>query len=292
MSNNRVLRLDLRDVYGDPISERVDVMLRHQTLSDRRIVRSTKATKTMEIRGLSMGLHRLEVDPPSYLPVARYVDVKSGPSTDIVIVFPIDPKKVSGVVFPGYGDLPARVRKILDDSREVFSFPNLSGEDLYAAGTLGDLRRAGFLNVVQKASASPLSNGRTVLDYILEVKELRGDRFFAVVPRELREETKNSVADGLFTSVSGTMHHLPSDFRGFTDAGSFKTPDDYGNLQLTFFMRGDDCVADIDIDDAAGIGHVFQVLRNALTKRPTHPYDIHEILIRHQFLDPGYRFLI
>jgi hypothetical protein len=33
---------------------------------------------------------------------------------------------------------------------------------------------------------------------------------------------------------------------------------------------------------------VFQVLRNQLTNRPTHPYDIHELLHFYQKLDPGY----
>ena len=57
-------------------------------------------------------------------------------------------------------------------------------------------------------------------------------------------------------------------------------------------MKGDDCVVDMDIDDAAGLAHVFQVLRNALTDRPTHPYDIHQILIAYQRLDPGYSFVV
>ena len=47
-----------------------------------------------------------------------------------------------------------------------------------------------------------------------------------------------------------------------------------------------------DIDDAAGLEHLFQVLRNELTGRPTHPYDIHEILIKHQMLDPGYELVV
>ena len=42
------------------------------------------------------------------------------------------------------------------------------------------------------------------------------------------------------------------------------------------------------IDDANGIGHVFQVLRNFLTDSDTHPYDIHEILTFHQSLDTLY----
>ena len=57
---------------------------------------------------------------------------------------------------------------------------------------------------------------------------------------------------------------------------------------MTFFRSGDRCVADIDIDDAAGLGHVFQVMRNHLSGKPTHPYNIHQILTKHQNLDPGY----
>jgi hypothetical protein len=53
-----------------------------------------------------------------------------------------------------------------------------------------------------------------------------------------------------------------------------------------------DCVADIDIDDAAGIEHVFQVVKNKLSGNPTHPYNIHEILVGYQHNDPGYSFQI
>jgi hypothetical protein len=35
---------------------------------------------------------------------------------------------------------------------------------------------------------------------------------------------------------------------------------------------------DADIDDAGGLGHTFQVIRNWLTRGATHPYDIHQIL--------------
>ena len=68
--------------------------------------------------------------------------------------------------------------------------------------------------------------------------------------------------------------------------------DRYGNLQLTFQRRGttgDDYVADVDIDDAQGIEHIFQVLRNSVSG-PTNPYDIHDILVKEQRLDPGYSF--
>jgi hypothetical protein len=98
-----------------------------------------------------------------------------------------------------------------------------------------------------------------------------------------------ALVDGeLFRPVDGSLHDPP---QGFAPAGSFKTFDAFGNLQLTFFADGARCRADVDIDDAAGLLHVFQVLRNNLSGNPTHPYDIHQILIAHQHLDPGYQLV-
>jgi len=283
------LRLDLLDVHGERLSERVDISLRHQTLSESRRV-SVGAAKRIVITQLNsvpQGLYRLEVDPPSYLPVSQFVNIAAEGFTNLEITFPVDPMKVKGVIFPKYDELPDDLRKLLEASQHVFSFDGVKGRELYNA--LDDLRRAGLLNLFKEAANTPLINGKTVFPYVQELKELRGDRFFAVVPKELREETKHSVAEGLFHEASKLLHHPPA---AFEPAGSFKTEDRYGNLQLSFFMKGDDCVVDMDIDDAAGLAHVFQVLRNALTDRPTHPYDIHQILIAYQRLDPGYSFVV
>jgi hypothetical protein len=217
------------------------------------------------LRGAPQVLYRIEIDPPSYQYVSEFVSLKASGITPLSITFPIDPNKVKKVNFPGYAKLSGDLQSLMEQSDQVLSFEGKKGKVLYDA--FDDIRRAGLLNIAVKSGATPLTNKRTVLSYIQRLTELRGDRFFAVVPKELREETKNSVAEGLFHSVDGSLHHPPP---GFTPAGSFKTPDHYGNLQLTFFMNGNDCVADIDIDDAAGIEHVFQVVHNALSgRRPT-----------------------
>lgn len=169
----------------------------------------------------------------------------------------------------------------------MLNFAGIAGPDLYS--TLDEIRAAGFLNIVAKCARTKFASRQSVLEFFGELREIRGDRFFVRVTQELREETKNSVAAGLFEPVSGSLHHPPA---GFTAAGSFKTKDPVGNLQLTFFSNGVDWVADADIDDANGLAHVFQVLRNALTGRPTHPYDIHQILIATQEIDPGYKLIL
>lgn len=65
-----------------------------------------------------------------------------------------------------------------------------------------------------------------------------------------------------------------------------------GNLQLTFArnVQGD-LKADIDIDDHQGTEHAADVLKHKITSKDTHPYDIHEILIYFQGLDPGYQLV-
>jgi hypothetical protein len=283
------LQLDLVDVYGKPLGEKVDILLRHQVLSE--VMKASKpANKQVLIgglRGAPQGLYKIEIDPPSYQFVAQFVNMKASGTTSASFQFPIDPAKVKRVNFQTYANLSTGLQTLLESSDKVLAFEGKIGRQLYDA--LDDIRKAGMMNIVAKTEQTPLTNGRTVFSYIQKLNEIRGDRFFCVVPKELREETKNSVAEDLFDEAPSTLHHPPA---GFDHAGSFKTPDRYGNLQLTFFMKGDDCVADIDIDDASGLEHVFQVVRNKLSGKPTHPYSIHEILVAHQKIDPGYRFVV
>jgi hypothetical protein len=290
MANPVILSLELRDVYGDLLKEKVDIILRHQVLSQVVKVSNNASTK-IQIKGLNgapQGLYRIDIDPPSYQYVAQFINLKASGTTALEFTFPIDPSKVKAVKFPAFGSREADLQRVLENSEKVLGFEAKKGKALYDA--LDDIRRAGLLNITAKTRATLLTNGRTVLSYIQELREIRGDRFFAAVPKELREETKNSVSEGLFHSADESLHHPPANF---SHAGSFKTPDHYGNLQLTFFMNdAGDCVADIDIDDAAGIEHVFQVLKNKLSGNPTHPYNIHEILVGFQHNDPGYSFQV
>jgi hypothetical protein len=87
------------------------------------------------------------------------------------------------------------------------------------------------------------------------------------------------------------MHPPPE---GYRRRRSYKTKDAHGNLQLTFFRRGesgDDYIVDADIDEARGLEHLFEVVRNRVRGR-TNPYDVREVLIAGQAIDPGYRFVL
>ncbi|HKR60818.1 MAG TPA: hypothetical protein VJS64_13940 [Pyrinomonadaceae bacterium] len=283
------LRLEISDVYGKPIAEKIDIMLRHRVLSDFKRV-SVNGAKRIDVKGLfgaPQGSYQLDVDPPSYQAVSSFINMKASGITTLSLTLPVDPEKVKKVNFISFGSLDAAATALLIASDKVLAFVGKKGKALY--DDLDPIRKAGMMNIMAKCRATGFGNGRNVLSYIQELKELRGDRFYAVVSKELREETKNSTSNGLFHDADQSLHHPPE---GFLPAGSFKTPDSAGNLQLTFFAKGDEWMADIDIDDAGGFGHIFQVLRNKLSGKPTHPYNIHEILVKAQELDPGYTFTV
>ncbi len=284
------LRLSLVDVLGKNIGGKVSIRLRHQVLSDSQVLNDLDASKRITITnlfGTPQGLYRIEVDPSVYLPTSRFVTIEASGFTDLKITCAIDPGKVKHITPPEFDDLPEGTRNLLENSDSVLTFEGKKGKALYDA--LGDVHKANVLNLTAKCAATPLSNGKTVLPFIEKIIEIRGDRFFVVAPIELRKETKNSEVVGLFKSAPDKLHTPPP---GFARAGSVKTLDKYGNLQLTYFLNGNDCLVDIDIDPAAGLEHLFQVLEHKLTGNQTHPYAVRDILVEQQQIDPNYRFVV
>ncbi len=284
------LGLTLLDALGDRLGGRASVRLQHQVLNDNQVFNNLDASKKINITnlfGTPQGLYRMEVDPLAYLPTSQFVNLKASGVTDVVLTFAINPDKVKSVEFPDYSTLPDATKTLLENSDNVLSFEGVKGEELYNA--LDDIRRANVLNLTLKSALTPLGNGKTVLPFLQTINEIRGDRFFVVAPRELRQETKNAAVAGLFNGAPDILHTPPP---GFERAGSFKTPDKYGNLQLTFFSSGDDLMVDIDIDPASGLEHLFQVIEHAITGIQTHPYAVRDVLIAYQEIDPGYRFVV
>ena len=292
------LRLEAVDVYGSPVLQGFDYVLRNLILNLTLRAHKSRNRGSVTIQNLSgfpKGRYLVEADPRSYFPDRRFVNVAASGTTSVRSTFVIDASKVVEVVFPVFGKLAKKAQDLLKSSNAILGLEGQKGQALYKTLESDKLRKAGFLNIVTKCQDTFLTGGRTVLDHLKELKKLRGDRFFVFASQALREETKDSVAAGIFKKVSGALHKPPRGFEDYEEDGSFKTHDRYGNLQLTFFSLDDatkDCLVDIDIDDANGLGHVFQVLRNRLGNRDTHPYDIHQILLEEQMLDTGYRLRV
>jgi hypothetical protein len=287
MAETGRLELDIFDVHGARLTERVDILLRHHVLHDEHRATAIDADHTVAVGNLRpepQGLYVLEITARSYQPIRRFVTIPSSGAKREAITLPIRPDRARGV-FPAFDELDDRVKGVLDRSMNVRGHEGLSGRALYEA--LEEVPKAGLLNIAKKSLATSFKKGGDLLPHIT-LLDIIGDRCFVEVPRDLIDQMPELVDDDFFRSVNGSLHEAPS---GFIPAGSFKTLDAFGNLQMTFFQGSLSCRADVDIDDAAGLAHVFQVVRNAVTGDPTHPFNIHQILIAHQHLDPGYRLV-
>jgi hypothetical protein len=265
MENRGCLWLDCVDVYGRRIRDLATIRLKHCALSESRVGRDIDASKAIVLKDLMAapnGLYRLEVWPAKYLPVSRFVNITEK-TPHLRLQFAVNRDKVTGLCF----------------STEC-------GE------RLPDLQRACLANITGEAKHTILPAGKSIADHITSIVEVRQDRVFAMVAADLLSEVVAATRAGDLVEVSGALHSPPTGFKQFKQLDSYKSRDLYGNIQVTLFEHEGRCLADIDIDDAGGILHVFQVLRNAVTGRATHPYDIHEILLAHQKIDPGYQLLV
>jgi hypothetical protein len=288
--NKGNLVFDFLDVYGERPDDRVDVTLKHQVLSQSVKVRDQPSTRRLRVTALDStqgGIFSLQVFPLRRRPVGRFLRVLEGKTVQHSIVLPADADRVTGIAAPPYDSLGADLRRVLESSA-VEGDEDKGGADLY--GALDDIQKAGMLNIYAKMKATKVANDCDVFSYVTEFTRIRGGRFFAKVAKELWDAIKNSIPTNLFHEVSGALHAPPP---GFVLVDSFKSLDLYGSLQLTFFTHPEtsELLIEGDIDDAQGVEHIFQVLRPILAGKDTNPYDVHEILLEYQKIDPGYKLL-
>jgi hypothetical protein len=280
-----------------PLDDQVDVDITRVRTNERVVrVRNHDGRRKLAVKDLTPGeTYIVRSFPMRHRPVSRFATAATGNKTnEVELCSPLDPQRVAEVHFPEYSRLDAALRGVLERSTlerdaglaALAPVADTSpGQFLYES--LTRIERAGLLNLFCKMSNTPLGD-LTTWAYLTDIYRLRGDRIFANVQLEFRDRVKNAVAGGGFVEVDGSLHTPP---RGFSAAGSFKSRDLYGNLQLTFFASEAAPLkfrVDADIDDAAGIEHAFQVLDHWITQEQTHPFDIHQILTFHQRLDVGY----
>jgi hypothetical protein len=284
------LLIRLLDVYGQPLDDMADVVVTspqsNRTVS---VTKNMPATSALRATGLTpLDVYEVRAFPVRHRPVSQFHRAPAGGSTDVAMVCPVDPERVRSVTFPPWPSLSPRARSVLQASELDHAPLGVRGKALYDALEPEPVAKAGLLNLLAKMGTTPLPDGTKVLDYVDSLYRVRGDRVFASVDLGLRDLVKTGVADQSFKPVPGGLHDAGPNFR-LVD--SYKSGETYGNLQLTFFSSLDPplaYVADVDVDNSAGLQHAFDVIEHWATDGQTHPYDIHQILIHRQRLDPGY----
>jgi hypothetical protein len=260
-----------------PLDDQMDVSV-VSTRTDTTVGAAANVAGKTAVRfeGLNEGQpYVIKVFPMRHRPVAQFA--LPGPDDNPAVVHlytPLHPERVRVALFPAYEKLASELQRVLACSQ--VEGIDAQGDALY--GALTNLQKAGLFNLFGKMSSFGFDEHRTVWSFVDSIVRVRADRVFVDVQPALRDLVKTAVATDRFHEAPSALHTPPL---GFLHAGSFKTAEQYGNLQLTFFASAQPPLAfrvDADIDDAAGLGHAFQVIRNWVTKGTTHPYDIHQIL--------------
>jgi hypothetical protein len=277
----------------EPLDDVIDVsVVDPQTSIAVHVARDISGKKALRVSKLLPGrTYTVRAFPKRYRAVARLfstVQTEGETTPDCVLSCPVIPERVIKPDLPMYADLDDELQNVLEasmlESAKVVGVGASAGERLY--NSLSDLETAGLLNLYCKMTHTHFG-GATAWSFVNDIYRVRGDRIFANVELNFRDRVKTGLSAGVVKEADDSLHKPGP---GFSNAGSFKTKEQYGNLQLSFFASVATPLAfriDADIDNAAGFEHVFQVIGNAITKGETHPYDIHQILV-HQRLPVGY----
>lgn len=279
------LHIRFRNALRQPLNDTLDVRVTSNAsntlVADKRGV---KGRTRLVIENALPGQHyTVTAFPHRHRPVAGFVQMPLNGTGSLDLHFPLHPDRVQAS-FRDYQKLDDPLRKVLERS----SVEGRTGTGPALYDSLLEIERAGLLNLYCKMAAFGFDAGHTVWSAVDTLYRIRPDRVFADVDIALRDRVRTAEADGRFREVSGSLHTPPP---GFRSAGSFKTDERFGNLQLSFFASEAPPLrfkVDADIDDAAGLLHTFQVLRNWITDGTTHPYDIHQILVYRQEAFPAY----
>jgi hypothetical protein len=302
--NRRSVRVDLQDVFGNTITDHVEITFfnqRLQSLNQRFTVEFRGAPALLpDVPAFPTGLAEVFIKPTKYRFKSVIADIPAGDgpvdlfnSTDRAdLTFFVDPQKVKPS-FPDISQLQAR----WPDLWAVLHNPNASSAgqwwtDAWWDDPANDRLKAGLLNLYAKMKHTKFTDGTTVFGYVREVWEVHPARIFVIADSKLRELVKGSTQ--LFHTVPGTLHTFRP---GWHLVDSYKTFDPAGNLQTTFaeddageFRGQGKIMSDTDIDDHQGIQHAFDVIKHTVSSSDSDPYDIHQILAFFQGIDSGYRF--
>lgn len=283
------VKVTLRDVHGAIIRDKVRLTFANQrvrSLNRRYEVafQGRPATIDKDLPAGPNGIYQIFITPETYREKSVFLMLPLGRTAEISETLFVDPDRAKPK-FPSYSELKrekgwGKLVKVLAESG--FGVSNYN--------TLDARTKAGIFNLYAKMEATGLPDGTSVFDHVSQISDPKPARFYSQVSPDLRQLVID--AREAFHAVPGALHPFPSGWERIETLGSFKTLDRAGNLQLTFATnKNGKFLVDADIDDHQGLEHAFDVVKHKLTGKDTHPYDIHQVLVFVQGIDPGYRLV-
>jgi hypothetical protein len=235
-------------------------------------------------------LYAVEIRSRRHQVDAFHIRVLPGEMEPVSRTLMVDPTKVLAIDVPPYESLDPQLQAILEASDlEEFRDPDdpakpLQGRQLYQA--LPHLKLACLLNLAAKASHT---SSAAVWSMVRGLRRLEQDRVFALVDDRCFPFVSGNRE--LYEEAPGLLHEPLEEF---DRRQSFKTRSDRtAGLQLSFMQHkaSGQWAADIDIDEAGGFHHTFELIRNVF-RGLTNPYQVRELLLLNaRELDPGYTLI-
>ncbi len=292
--NRADVTADLRNVSGDIITDQVQLTFYNknvQSLSQRFDINFNGAPEVLpNVPAFPTGLAEVFISPAKYRFKSIFINVVGGQQNLIREDFFVDPAAATPTLID-FADVQNKSYGV--DLGRMLQDSNINSAQW---AQLDPRNRATIFNLSAKMRRETTRAGQPLIEMVKTIDQTwldaqHRERIFALVDNTLLTSILNYPEH--FEPVSGVLHHFPPG--GWTPIGnpnSFKTRDSAGNIQFTFARNTDgQLMADIDLDDHKGIKHAADVLKHKITGKDTDPYDIHEILIYFQHLDPEYRLL-
>jgi hypothetical protein len=300
--SNHVNRADvlvsLRDVHGQPIKDEVEIIFKN------RQVGSLSMSATLKLNGkdaqvtvpgvpaFPTGQQQVIIKPNKYRTKMFFMDVFGGLPNTINEIFFVDPSKARPTQMD-FKDLAGKAY-----GTDLLRMLKASGIAQATWDGLDKRNRATILNLSAKMLRETTKDGQTLISRVRNIDK-------GLLDKKHRARIYSNTEAGLlpalrktpdrFRSVSGSLHKFHGGFSPVAQDNSFKSNDSAGNIQLTFATNAaGEFLADIDLDDHAGLAHAADVIKHKFSGEDTDPYDIHQILVHfqsHLGVDPGYRLL-
>jgi hypothetical protein len=296
--NRADVQVSLRDVHGRPIKDDVEIIFKNMqvgSLSQSFDLKLDGTQGPIVIPGVPAfptGRAQVIIKPNKYRSKSFLIHVIGGAQNAINEIFFVDSAKARPKLMD-FKDLASKPY-----GSELLRILKASGIGQTAWDALDKRSRATILNLSAKMFRETTKDGRALISQVQNIDQ-------ELLTRKNRARIFSNTEAGLlpalrkfperFKGVSGVLHKFSGGFNPVGQDNSFKSRDDAGNIQLTFGTNADGAfLADIDLDDHAGLQHAADVLKHRFSGDDTDPYDIHEILIHfqsHLGVDPGYDLL-
>jgi hypothetical protein len=291
--NRAEVTVSLKDVHGQVITDEVEITFYNQKVQSLNLRFEVKFKGTPVVLpgvpAFPTGLAEVFIKPKRYRYKSIFMNVIGGENNSINEDLFVDPDKARPKLLD-FDDLNAKLY-----GEDLLRILKDSGIKKAAWNDLDKRNRATVLNLSAKMFHDRMKNGDPVIKNIDSIVQKMLDknhreRIYAMVNGNFLGALRKFPEQ--FRSVSGALHHFFDDFTPVNQQNSFKSRNNAGNIQFTFATNpAGVSLADVDLDDHTGIQHAADVLKHKITGADTNPYDIHQILIYFQGIDPGYQLL-